>query len=55
MNKGIRERIAAAKTTTEVQDLLRTGGDFMNVSPKTQRAWKHTATKRIAQLNNQKP
>ena len=47
---GLRERIASAKTTTEIEALLYTGKAYMHPSLKTMRAWQVTAEKRIKEL-----
>lgn len=55
MNKpiGLRERIANAETETEVIQLLSSGNNLQYASLRTQLSWKHTAQRRIRQLQKQ--
>ena len=47
---GLRERIAGAKTPTEIEMLLAEGRDYTAASRKTQKSWKATAAKRKKEL-----
>jgi hypothetical protein len=47
---GLRERIAHAENETEVIQLLASGNDLQYASPRTRLSWKHTAQRRIRQL-----
>lgn len=50
---GLRERIANAETETEVIQLLSSGSTLQYASPRTKLSWKHTAQRRIRQLQKQ--
>lgn len=50
---GLRERIANAQTETEVVQLLASGNNLQYASTRTRQSWKHTAQRRIRQLQKQ--
>jgi len=47
---GLREKIANAETEAEVINLLASGHAFEYASPRTKLSWKHTAQRRVRQL-----
>lgn len=47
---GLREQIANAGTENEVIQLLSSGNNFKYASSSTRLSWKHTAQRRIRQL-----
>lgn len=52
---GLRERISHAENETEVIQLLASGNDLQYASSRTKLSWKHTAQRRILQLQKAKP
>lgn len=50
---GLRERIANAATEAEVIQLLSSGNNLKYASPRTRLSWKHTAQRRVRQLQKQ--
>jgi hypothetical protein len=53
-NNQLREQIARAESTEEVNSLLAKGSTFTEVSEKTRRRWNTTAKKRVAFLGTKK-
>jgi len=51
---GLRQRIAQAKTETDIDALNREAGSYKDVSPHTRRRWANTADRRLAQLRHGK-
>jgi hypothetical protein len=51
---GLKERIAHAENETEIIQLLASGNDLKYASPRTKLSWKHTAQRRICQLQKEK-
>lgn len=47
---GLREKIANAETEAEVISLLASGHTFQYASPRTKLSWRHTAQRKIRQL-----
>jgi hypothetical protein len=47
---GLREKIANAETEAEVISLLASGHEFTYASPRTKLSWRHTAQRRVRQL-----
>lgn len=52
---GLRERIANAETENELIHLLTSGNDFKYASERTRLSWKHTAQRRMRQLQKTQP
>lgn len=47
---GLREKIANAETEAEIISLLASGHEFVYASPRTKLSWRHTAQRRVRQL-----
>lgn len=53
-NNQLREQIARAESTAEVNSLLAQGSTYTEASPQTRRRWHTTAQKRTAYLGTKK-